>query len=111
MYNGQGFIRIFFVGDDDLFFYCWETLTMWLIDHSEGGRGGGVSSHAAHSAEAYCLIPILTVIFTLWTNKGSAIVSSTGTARLQPHPPQPYPGSHKGVGGKESLVHCTCSRK
>ena len=26
--------------------------------------------HAAHSAEAYCLIPCLDVRFTLWTNKG-----------------------------------------
>ena len=34
------------------------------------GRGC-VLSHAAHSTEAYCLIPFLTVRFTLWTNKGS----------------------------------------
>ena len=40
---------------------------MWLIDHSEGeGVGGGCAfSHAAHSAEAYCLIPFLTVKFTI----------------------------------------------
>ena len=51
-------------------------------NHSEGeGVGGGcVLSHAAHSAEAYCLIPFLTVRFILWTNKGNAIMSSTETA-------------------------------
>ena len=45
---------------------------MWLIDHSEGeGVGGGcVLSNAVHSAEAYCLIPFLTVRFTLWINNG-----------------------------------------
>ena len=41
---------------------------MWLIDHSEGeGVGGGCApSHAACSAETYCLILFLTVRFTLW---------------------------------------------
>ena len=38
-----------------------------------GGEGGGVSSHAARSAETYCMIPFLTVRFPLWTNKGNAI--------------------------------------
>ena len=50
---------------------------MWLIDYSEGEGVGGVCapSHAAYSAETYCLILFLTVRFTLWTNKGNAIVS------------------------------------
>ena len=57
--------KIFFVcvcvcgggGDFLLSIYCRET--MWLIDNSEGeGVGGGCApSHAAHSAEAHCLIP------------------------------------------------------
>ena len=53
---------------------------MWLIDHSEGeGVGGGCApSHAAYSAETYCLILFLTVRFTLC--KGKAIISATGTA-------------------------------
>ena len=40
---------------------------------------GGVCapSHAARSAETYCLILFLTVRFTLWTNKGNAIMSAT----------------------------------
>ena len=52
--------RIFFVGGELLF------ETMWLIEHSEGEGVGGacVLSHAACSAEAYCLIPFLTVRFT-----------------------------------------------
>ena len=73
--------RIFSWGGGELFFFnCRKT--MWLIDHSEGEGVGGVCvlSHAACSAEAYCLIPFLTVRFTLWTNKGNAIMSSTGTA-------------------------------
>ena len=45
-----------------------------------GGGGGGVSSHASRSAETYCMIPFLTVRFTLWTNKGNAIMSATGSA-------------------------------
>ena len=45
--------------------------------------GGCAPSHAAHSAETYCLILFLTVRFTLWTNKGNAIVSATGTATLK----------------------------
>ena len=58
---------------------------MWLIDYSEGeGVGGGCApSHAAHSAETYCLMLFLTVRFTLWTNKGNAIVSATGTATFK----------------------------
>ena len=31
-----------------------------------GGREGGVLFHAVCSAEAYCLIPFLTVRFTFW---------------------------------------------
>ena len=58
---------------------------MWLIDYSEGEGVGGVCapSHAAHSAETYCLMLFLTVRFTLWTNKGNAIVSATGTATFK----------------------------
>ena len=66
---GQGFIQDFFrvcvcvwgggggTGNYLLSIYCWETT--WLIDNSEGeGVGGGCApSHAAHSAEAHCLIP------------------------------------------------------
>ena len=64
----------------NFFFIAGET--MWLIDHSEGeGVGGGCApSHAAYSAKTYCLILFLTVRFTLWTNKGNAIMSATGTA-------------------------------
>ena len=43
---------------------------MWLIDYSasegEGVGGGCAPSHAACSAETYCLILFLTVRFTLW---------------------------------------------
>ena len=72
--------RIFSWGRRNYFFIAGET--MWLIDHSEGeGVGGGCApSHAAFSAETYCLILFLTVRFTLWTNKGDAIISATGTA-------------------------------
>ena len=45
-------------------------------------EGGCAPFHAAYSAETYCLIYVLflTVRFTLWTNKGNAIISATGTA-------------------------------
>ena len=62
---GRASYRIFPWGGN-FFFIAGET--MWLIDHSEGeGVGGGCApSHAAHSAETYCLILFLTVRFTLW---------------------------------------------
>ena len=75
--------RILSWGGNLIFFIAGET--MWLIDYSEGeGVGGGCApSHAAHSAETYCLILFLTVRFTFWTNKGNAIVSATGTAAFK----------------------------
>ena len=48
---------------------------MWLIDHSAVRRRVWEGC-VLRSAEAYCL----TVRFTLWTNKGNAIMSSTETA-------------------------------
>ena len=55
---------------------------MWLIDHSEGeGVGGGCApSHAACSAETYCLILFLTVRFTLW---GMLLCLPLGTATFK----------------------------
>ena len=83
----QGFIQDFFVGGGggggggNFFFIAGET--MWLIEHSEGeGVGGGCApSHAACSTETYCLILFLIVRFTLWTDKGNAIMSATGTKK------------------------------
>ena len=48
------------------------------------------------SAETYCLIPFLTVRFTLWINKGNAITSATGTATF-------YLNICWGGGGELSL--------
>ena len=42
--------------------------------------GGCVLSNAVHMYSA-CLIPFLTVRFTLWIIKGNAIMSFTGTAK------------------------------
>ena len=88
---------------------------MWLIDHSEGeGVGGGYApSHAAYSAETYCLILFLTVRFTLWTNKGNTIISATGTALLGgnfswvgkiPGPPPPPPPLYEAL--KLTSLYC-----
>ena len=68
----------FFHGGGPNFFIAGETL--WLIDHSEGeGVGGDVPPPPMlHAAQK--LILFLTVRFTLWTNKGNAIISATGTA-------------------------------
>ena len=86
--NIQGFIQDFFVGGGGggggggtFFFIAGET-----IDHSEGegvgGCGRGVCSLPCCIQRRNLLFDILflTVRFTLWTNKGNAIISATGTA-------------------------------
>ena len=72
-----------------------------LIEHSEGERVGGgcVLSNAVHSAEAYCLIPFLTVRFTLWITKGNAF---TGTAKYLMGENNFWGGGGGGGGGGSS---------
>ena len=60
---------------EDFFFYCHET--MWLIDYSEGE---GVGEKCVPSHATYRNLLFDTLRFTYWTNKGNAIMSSTGTA-------------------------------
>ena len=50
----------------------------FVIGHSGGGGGGGVLPPMLHAAQK--LILFLIVRFILWTNKGKAIMSATGTA-------------------------------
>ena len=66
-------------------------------------------SHAAHSKETSCLIPFLTMRFTLWTNKGNAIIMSTTTLYLKN---KISAGRGKlFLGGDSRPPHCTLCMK